>query len=336
MKQFIKKSILIGILFLSNLYGYNPVVLTEVIDNNNTDSYFGLGYKAIESFEKIHKKRIPIFSSEGSKYNKEELIRKIAKDGYNPIVLLGSLYSKPLEKVAKEFQNQTFIMIDGNSKNVKNILNLSFKEEEGAFLVGTIAAMKSKSNIIGFVGGMDIPVIRRYACGFIQGVKYINSNAKILLEMTGNTYKAFNNPKKGEKIATKMIKKGADIIFQAADRTGKGVIKAAQKHKAFAIGVDYNQNGEAPGTVLTSMLKRVDVAIYKVLLDSMNGQLIKDDKRYGLKDEEIGWSLDKYNIHLITKDLQEKIDTIEFEVVQEMIKIEDYMQKNSCSYYNFN
>jgi len=331
-----KKLFLIISFSTTLLCAYKPAILMEVNIDKSNPSYVGLGEKAIKSFENLYKIKVPIFSSQEYKYNKEKLITKTAKEGYNPIIALGFLYSKPIEKIAKQFPNKTFVVIDGNAHDAKNILNINFKEEEGSFLVGSIAAMKTKSNVIGFVGGMDIPVIRRFACGFIQGIKYINPNIKILLKMTGDDYKAFNNPIKGKKIALDMISQKADVIFHASDRTGRGVIKAAKENKIFAIGVDSNQNSQAPGCVLTSMVKRIDVAIYRVLLDSMNNQLDTKDRRLGLKEEGVSWALDKYNINLIDNKLQNKIDNIEFDIIQDIIKIEDYIQNNKCSAYNFN
>ena len=319
----------------SILYGYNPAILMEVNIDKNDTSYVGLGYKAIKSFENLYKKEVPIFSSEGRKLDKQELIKKVASQGYNPIISLGYLYSKPIQQVAQEFPNKTFIIIDGNAGKGKNILNLNFKEEEGAFLVGAIAAMKTKSNTIGFIGGMDIPVIRRFACGYIQGAKYVNPKINVLIEMTGTGYLAFNNPKKGKELANSMIKKGVDIIFHASDRTGKGVIAAAKDNKIFAIGVDSNQNGEAPGYVLTSMLKRIDIAIYKVLIDSMNNQLTTKDKRLGIKEEGVSWILDKNNITLINNKMHEEIDKIEFDVIQGIIEVKDYIEEKKCVHYTF-
>jgi len=331
------RNIFFTIVFISNsVFAFSPAVLMEVeVQNKNQTSYVGLGYKAVDSFKNLYNIDVPIYSSHGSKYKKEELLRKIVKKGHNPIITLGFLYSKSLKKVANEFPNKTFVIIDGYAGAGKNILNITFKEEEGSFLVGAIAAMKSKSNKIGFIGGMDIPVIRRFACGFIQGVKYVSPNTKVQVEMTGNTYLAFNNPLKGKKIAKEMIKKGIDVIFHASDRTGKGVIQAAKENGIYAIGVDANQNHEAPGTVLTSMVKRIDIAIYKVLIDFLNKQKSTEDVRLGLKEEGISWSLDKYNINLIDSKTQKLIDDIEFNIVEEIIEVEDYTTNSKCKNYNF-
>ena len=332
----LQKVFLTLLLTSSSLFAFNPVVLLEV-ENKNIDktSFVGLGHKAVDSFQNLYNHKVPIFSSHGNKYDKEQLIRDVLAKGYDPIISLGFLFSKPLQNVAKDFPDKTFIIIEGDSEETKNILNITFKEEEGSFLVGAIAALKSKTDIIGFVGGMDIPVIRRFGCGYIQGIKYINPDAKVLVEMTGDDYLAFNNPKKGKEITQKMIKQGADVIFHAADMTGSGVIEAAKENGVFAIGVDANQNGEAPGAVLTSMLKRIDVAMYKILIDSFNKQLATNDLRLGIKEEAISWALDKYNINLIDKKMQNKIDAIEFDIVEEIIEIEDYMKHNKCSSYNF-
>lgn len=333
-KLLIKFSVLV-ILLTTSLYGYEPAIVMDKNFLNQEESYIKVGLDGVDSFNKKYNTHIPIITSDNSQLSKKEFIEKIAKSKYNPIITLSFLYANEIVEISKSFPEKTFVVIDGNTSDAKNILNINFKEEEGSFLVGAIAALKSKTGVIGFIGGMDIPVIKSFGCGFAQGVKYINPKAKLVVEMVGDDYTAFNNPKKAEKISKQMIKKGADVIYHAADRSGKGLIKAAKDHNIYAIGVDFNQNWQAPGYVLTSMLKRVDVAIYKVLLDSMNNQISTDDITLGVKEKGVGWALDKYNIEVLDQNLLEKVEKIEFDIIHNMIDVEDYMDNQKCSYYNF-
>lgn len=334
MVYFIKISISL-ILFYTTLYGYSPAIVMDKNFISKEDSYIKVGLDAVKSFNTKYNTNIPILTLDNPKLTQEEFLIQVAQSKYNPIITISFLYAKEVSKVSPMFPEKTFVVIDGNINDAKNILNINFKEEEGSFLVGTIAALKSKTNVVGFIGGMDVPVIKSFGCGFAQGVKYINPEAKILVNMVGDDHTAFNNPQKAERIANEMIEENADVIYHAADLSGKGLIKAAVAHNIFAIGVDFNQNGQAPGHILTSMLKRLDVAIYKVLLDSMNNQLSTDDIKLGLKEKGIAWALDKYNVELIDKNLLDKIEEIEFSIIHNMIEVEDYMKEQKCSSFNF-
>jgi basic membrane protein A len=316
-------------------YGYTPAVIMDKNFLSKEDSYIKVGLDAVGSFNKKYNTNVPILTSDSLIENREEFLIRVAKSEYNPIISISFLFGKEVEKVSKMFPKKIFVVLDGNIKDSNNILSINFKEEEGSFIVGAIAALKSKSGVVGFIGGMDVPVIKSFGCGFAQGVKYINPKAKILVEMVGDDHTAFNNPKKAKQIAQEMIEKGADVIYHAADRSGKGLIKAAIENDIYAVGVDFNQNPQAPGYILTSMLKRLDVAIYKVLLDSLNNQLSTDDIVLGLKEKGVSWSLDKYNIDLIDKKSLDRIEEIEFNVIHNIIDVEDYVKEQKCSYFNF-
>lgn len=333
MDQFIiRKLIIVLSVLVSSVHGYNPVVIMDKNFLSDQNSYINVGLNALNSFNQKYNKKIPVLSSDT---DKEEFLLQVAKSDYNPIISLSFLFSNEIKKISDQFPEKKFVIIDGNVADAKNILNVGFKEEEGSFLVGAIGALNSKTNSIGFIGGMDVPVLRGFGCGFIQGVKYINPKANIFVEMVGDDFRAFNNPKKAQEIAEDMIKNGVDVIFHAADRSGKGIIDAAKKQNIYAIGVDYNQNSEAPGHVLTSMLKRIDVALYKVLIDTLNDNLTTEDIELGLADQGVGWSLDKYNIDLIDKKALQRIDQIEFDIIHGMIEVEDYVKQNRCSLHNF-
>lgn len=184
----------------------------------------------------------------------EQGLRRLAKRGYSPIVAVGFNMSSAVEKVAKDFPEIHFSIID-SVIDLPNVQSIVFKEHEGSFLVGALAAMASKTDAVGFIGGMDIPLIRKFGCGYEQGVKYVTSDATVLQNMTGSTGAAFNDPTKGSELAKSQFSKGADVVFAAAGGTGIGVYQAAKDEGKLAIGVDSNQNHLQPGTMLTSMVK---------------------------------------------------------------------------------
>src|ERR671928_2049168 len=193
---------------------------------------------------------------------REQALRRFARDGFSPIVAVGFSQESALKKVADEFPNVKFAIIDSVVEK-PNVQSIVFKEHEGSFLVGLLAAQASKTGKVGFVGGMDIPLIRKFACGYVQGVKYAKKDAEVFQNMTGTTGAAWNDPVKGGELARSQFDRGADIVYAAAGATGLGVLQAAKDKGKLAIGVDSNQNHIQPGTVLTSMIKRVDLAVYE-------------------------------------------------------------------------
>ena len=187
-----------------------------------------------------------------------------------------------MKKVAAEFPDTQFAIID-MVVDLPNVRSIVFKEEEGSYLVGILAAMASKTGKVGFVGGMDIPLIRKFACGYVQGVKSVNPDIEVFQNMTGDTGAAWNDPVKGGELAKAQIEQGADVVYHAAGGTGIGVLQAAADAGKLGIGVDSNQNYLHPGTVLTSMLKRVDNAVYTSFMDVKNGGRWTADGRPGAR-----------------------------------------------------
>ena len=192
---------------------------------------------------------------------REQALRRFAEQGYNPVIVTGFSFGSAMDTVAKEFPDTDFVIIDMvvDAPNVRSVI---FNEHEGSYLVGVLAAMASKTGTVGFVGGMDIPLIQKFACGFVQGVKATNPQAKVIQNMTGTTGAAWNDPVRGGELAKSQIDQGADVIYHAAGGTGVGVFQAAADAGVLGIGVDSDQNYLHPGQVLTSMLKRVDIATY--------------------------------------------------------------------------
>jgi basic membrane protein A len=207
-----------------------------------------------------------------------------------------------------------------------------FKEQEGSFLVGIAAAMATKSDKVGFVGGMDIPLIRRFACGYEQGVKYANPKIEIIQNMTGTTPSAWNDPARAAELAKGQFERGVDVVYAAAGASGLGVYQAAVDNKKLAIGVDSDQNYLHPGTMLTSMVKHVDVAAYTSFMAAKNGTWKPGITVLGLKEGGVDWALDKYDEKLITPAMKAKIDQAKAEIVAGKITVVDYMANNNCKY----
>ena len=262
---------------------------------------------------------------------REQALRRMAQRGRDPVIAVGFAQAPALEKVAKEFPDTRFTIID-MVVDLPNVQSVVFKEHEGSFLVGALAAMASKSGKVGFVGGMDIPLIRRFACGYEQGVKHVAGGAEVYQNMTGTTPAAWNDPTKGGELAKSQFDRGADVVYAAAGATGLGVLQAAKDGGKLAIGVDSNQNYLHPGTMLTSMLKRVDVAAYNTYKSAMDGSWKPGIQVLGLAQGGVDWALDEHNESLVGGDMKAKIDGLKADIIAGKIKVHDYMSDNSCTY----
>jgi basic membrane protein A len=259
----------------------------------------------------------------------EQAHRRFAQRGQDPIVAVGFSQAVALEKVAKEFPNTRFTIID-SVVDLPNVQSVVFKEHEGSFLVGVLAALASKTGKIGFVGGMDIPLIRRFQCGFEQGIKWANPKAELIANMTGTTPAAWNDPGRGAELAKGQFDRGVDVVYAAAGSTGIGVLQAAKDRGKLSIGVDSNQNHLHPGSVLTSMLKRVDLAAYNSFKSAQTGGWKGGTQVLGLKEGGVDWALDKDNEKLITPEMKAKVDEAKADIVSGKIVVHDYMSDNSC------
>jgi len=262
---------------------------------------------------------------------REQALRRMAQRGANPVLGVGFAQGPALEKVAKEYPNTNFTIID-SVVDLPNVQSVIFKEHEGSFLVGALAAAASKTGKVGFVGGMDIPLIRRFACGYLQGVKYVNPDAEVFQNMTGSTPAAWNNPTKGSELAKSQFDRGADVVYAAAGGTGIGVYQAAKDAGKLAIGVDSNQNHLHPGTMLTSMMKRVDVAAYSAFKGAKDGTWKPGIRNLGLAENGVGWAFDEHNKGLISGEMIELVDRANKNIVTGQVKVHDYMADNSCPF----
>src|SRR6266545_4573058 len=244
-----------------------------------------------------------------------------------PIVL------RDIELVAKDYPNIRFAIVDGVS-NLPNVASLVFKEHEGSYLVGMLAAKTSKTGTIGFLGGMDIGLIHRFKGGYEEGARAVNPNIRVIPNYVGVTDAAWNNPGKGKEIALAQIGKGADVIFTAAGNSGLGAFDAVeqagkQEGRAthLVIGVDANQNMVKPGFVLTSMVKRVDNAVYAIIQDVVNGQFKAGFHVYGLNEDGVGYAMDENNKDLVTPEMIQQVEEAKKKIINGEIKVPDLMGK---------
>jgi len=262
---------------------------------------------------------------------REQAMRRMAQRGANPILGVGFAQAGPMEAVAKDFPDTKFSIIDG-VVDLPNVQSIVFKEHEGSFLVGMVAAMASETDTIGFVGGMDIPLIRRFGCGYEQGALYVNDKTTVIQNMTGTTPAAWNDPGRGSELAKGQFDRGADVVYAAAGGTGVGVYQAAKDAGKFAIGVDSNQNHLQPGTMITSMLKRVDVAAYAAFKGAMDGSWEPGIQVLGLAEEGVGWALDEHNESLITDEMKAALEEASAKIVSGDITVHDYTTDDACTY----
>jgi len=255
---------------------------------------------------------------------REQAVRRMAERGASPIVGIGFSQGSAIEKTARDFPALSFAIIDSRV-NLPNVQSIVFAEHEGSFLVGMMAALASKTGKVGFIGGMDIPLIRKFQCGFEQGAMFANPKASVSANMTGTTPAAWNDPARGAELAKAQFASGVDVIFAAAGGTGGGVYQAAKDNGKLAIGVDSNQNHLHPGTMLTSMVKRVDVAVYNAFKGIKPGVTA-----LGLKEGGVDYAMDEHNAKLVSADMKQKVDAAKADIISGKIKVIDFMTANSC------
>jgi basic membrane protein A and related proteins len=259
----------------------------------------------------------------------EQAIRNFASRGYNPVVAVSFAWTSAMEKVAAEFPDTKFVIVDA-VVDLPNVRSVVYKEEEGSYLTGILAGMASKTGKVGFVGGMDIPLIRKFGCGYVQGVKAAKADAQVFQNMIGTTGAAWNDPVRGGELAKNQIDQGADVIYAAAGASGLGVLQTAADNKKFSIGVDSNQNHLHPGSVLTSMVKRVDLAVYNAYKDTAEDKFTAGVQANGIKEDGVTAAIDDDNKSLITPEMQAAVDKAKSDIIAGTVKVHDYMSDNSC------
>jgi basic membrane protein A len=261
---------------------------------------------------------------------REQAIRRMAERGADLVLGVGFAQADAIDAVAQEFPETEFAIIDVFWLDQPNLRQYQFKEHEGSYIVGVAAALASKTGKVGFVGGMDVPLIRKFACGYVQGVKATSPETEVYQNMTGTTAAAWNDPAKGAELARSQMDRGADVVYHAAGGTGLGVINAVADEGKLAIGVDSNQNGLAPGNVLTSMLKKVDVAAYEVLKDAMDGSFTAGVENLGLAEGGVDWALDDNNADLVTPEMKAAVEEAKAKIISGEIEVHNYETDSDC------
>ena len=264
----------------------------------------------------------------------EPAIRAFAERGYDLVIGVGFAQAPIMEVVARDYPNINFAIVDGVSE-LPNVASLVFKEHQGSYLVGMIAARASKTGTLGFVGGMDIPLIHRFRVGYEEGARAVNPQVRVIPNFVGVTDSAWNNPGKGKELALAQIGKGADVIFTAAGNSGLGAFDAVEQEgkdaagraNRFVIGVDSNQNGVKPGFVLTSMVKRVDNAVYQIVYDVVNKRFKGGFHVYGLQENGVAYSLDDFNRALIPQEVIQEAEAAKQRIIKGEVKVTDAMEK---------
>ena len=261
----------------------------------------------------------------------EPAMRAFAERGYDLIIGVGFAQAPIMELVAKDYPNIHFAIIDGVSE-LPNVASLVFKEHEGSYLAGIIAAKTTRTNTLGFVGGMDIPLIHRFEKGYEAGAQSVNPQIHVIENYVGVTDAAWNNPGKGKELSLAQIGKGADVIFTAAGNSGLGAFDAVEQYGKvngrathFVIGVDSNQNMVKPGFVLTSMVKRVDNAVYDIVKLVVEGKFQAGFHVFGLESDGVGYVIDEYNRDLVSPDAIQAAEEAKKKIIAGQIKVPDAM-----------
>ena len=261
---------------------------------------------------------------------REQALMRMAQRGATMVLGVGFAQADAIDKVAEQYPDKEFAIIDVSWLDRPNLRQYAFKEHEGSYLVGVAAAQASETGTVGFVGGMDIPLIRKFACGYKQGVLAANPDATVLENMTGTTPAAWNDPTKGAELARSQIDRGADVVYHAAGGTGLGVIRAVADEGELAIGVDSDQHDVAPDAVLTSMLKRVDNAAYDSLMDAMNDEFSSGVENLGLAEGGIDYVAEEKNANLLTDEIQSAVEEAKQKIVDGEIEVHNYESDQSC------
>ncbi len=256
----------------------------------------------------------------------ESLHRAFAQKKFDLIIGIGVSQAEAIKKVAAQFPDRKFAIVDAEV-NAPNVRSLLFEEHEGSYLMGAIAAKTSKTHKVGFIGGMDIPLIRRFELGFKEGAKRADPSVKVTSNFVGVSSDSWNNPPKAKELSLAQYQSGVDVIFAAAGASGNGMFDAAEEKKKFAIGCDSNQNWIKPGLVLTSMLKRVDRSVFEVAKDVVDGKFTAGVQRFGFANQGVDYAIDQYNEKILTPEVRKYADDLKQKIVKGEIKVPDFYQQ---------
>jgi basic membrane protein A and related proteins len=255
---------------------------------------------------------------------REQMTLRFAQRGASPVVGIGFPQAASIEAAAKAHPKTQFAIVDA-VVNLPNVQSFVYREHEASFLAGLLAAMASKTGKVGFVGGMDIPLVRKFACGFEQGAKFANPKVEVATALIGPTPAAWTDPVRGAELTKTQIAKGVDVVFAAAGTSGLGILQAAKDARILAIGVDSNQNGLHPGTVLTSVMKRVDRAVEQAFAGVKPGVTA-----LGLKEGGMALAMDEHNAQLVTPTMRARVDAARADIVSGRLKVIDYTVAMAC------
>ncbi len=325
MKDF--KNFIFLIMFLLSTLNYaGPLKVGLVLDKGGKDdkSFNAAAYKgATEAQTKLGIHLKVVETSDDAAISAS--LRTFAQKGYDLIIGIGFAQADGIGRVAKDFPNAHFVVVDApvNASNVRSVI---FKEHEGSYLVGVIAALTTKSKTIGFVGGMDIPLIRRFELGYRTGAQSIDKTVRVITNYVGSTSNAWANPTKGKELALSQIHKSADVIFAAAGSSGLGVFDAVEEKGKLVIGVDSNQNWIKPGKVLTSMVKRVDMAVFDAIESKMKNNFRAGVFHLGLKEGGVDFSLDSFNRAVLLPSTEKRANETKQSILKGDIKVPDYYE----------
>ena len=255
---------------------------------------------------------------------REQAAERFAQRGASPIVGIGFPQAASIEKVARAHPQRRFAIVDA-VVDLPNVQSFVYREHEGSFLAGMLAAMASKSGKIGFVGGMDVPLVRKFACGFEQGARHVDPTITVLTSLIGTTPAAWTDPARGAELTKAQVAQGVDVVFAAAGTSGLGIMQAAKDAAVLAIGVDSNQNGLHPGTMLTSMVKRVDLAVMQAFDGVKPGVTV-----LGLAEGGVDLAMDAHNAKLVTPAMRARLDRARSDIVGGRLRVIDYTVALRC------
>jgi basic membrane protein A and related proteins len=296
------------------------------------------GGKFDKSFNEAAYNGAEKYKAEGGAYSdleingdaqREQAIRQFASKGFSPIVTPGFSWATALTTVAAEFPETHFVIID-SVVDLPNVRSVVFKEQEGSYLVGILAAMATKTGKIGVIPAFNFDLLEAFACGYKQGAASVKPDVTVLETYVGAGFEAFNDPVKATEVAKSQIDQGVDVLYQVSGGSGAGVLQAAADAGVLGIGVDSNQNFLHPGNVLTSMLKRVDVATYNAFTDEKNGKWTPGVVVLGLAEEGVGAAFDENNAKLITPEMKAAVDKATADIVSGAVKVHDFREDKAC------
>lgn len=259
-----------------------------------------------------------------------QALRAVARRGATMVVAVGNTHAPWIPVVAREFPRVRFVLIDSTTEGGRNIESIRFREQEGSFLAGMAAALKSKTHTIGFIGGQGIPAVLAWGCGYVQGARHVDKKIRVIENMVSNTALGFSDPARGAELARSQFNRGADVVFAAANLTTLGVLQQARDAGKLGIGVDSNQNYLQPGSVLTSVLKRVDNVVYDTWKSGMQGQWKPGVRTLGLRERALDWAIDQHNRALIPVEMERRINAARDEIVAGRIRVADYRAQHRC------